>query len=54
MLTALTFGFHIRSAEKKKKKHLLGHIFTCDSLLKSNENIPLLKQIVTGDEKQIV
>ena len=53
MLTALTFGFHIRSAEKKNQ-HLLGHIFTCDSLLKSNENIPLLKQIVTGDGKQIV
>ena len=26
-------------------------ISTCDSLLKRNENVPFLKQIVTGDEK---
>ena len=31
--------------------NLLDHISTCDSLLKSNENILFLKQIVTGDEK---
>lgn len=29
-----------------KKKKLLDLIFACDSLIKSNENIPFLKQIV--------
>ena len=30
------------------------HISTCDSLLKHNENVPSLKQIVMGDEKWIL
>ena len=36
------------------EKNLLDHISTCDSLLKRNENIPFLKQIVTGDEKWLL
>ena len=32
-----------------KKKKLLDHTSTCDSLLKHNENVPILKQIVMGD-----
>ena len=32
----------------------LEHIFTCDSLLKCNENVLFLKQIVTGNEKWIL
>ena len=42
------FGFHI------SEKNLLDHISACDSLLKHNEDIPFLKQIVTGDEKWIL
>ena len=42
------FGFHI------SEKNLLDRISACDSLLKHNEDIPLLKQIVTGDEKWIL
>ena len=37
-----------------KKKNLLDCIFACDSLLKRNENILFLKQIVTGGEKWIL
>ena len=44
MLIALMFGFHI--SEKN-----LDHISACDSLLKRNENVPFLKQVVIGDEK---
>lgn len=36
------------------EKNLLDRISTCDSLLKRNENVPFLKQIVTGDEKWIL
>ena len=36
---------------KKNPKNPLDHISACDSLLKHNENIPFLKQIVMGDEK---
>ena len=32
----------------------LDHISTCDSLLKRNENVAFLKQIVMGDEKWIL
>ena len=45
MLIALMFGFHISG------KNLLDCISACDSLLKRNENVPFLKQIVTGNEK---
>ena len=48
MFIALMFGFHI------SEKNLLDCISTCDSLLKRNENIPFLKQIMTGDEKWIL
>ena len=43
------FSFHV-----KQKKNLLDHISACDSLLKRNENVPFLKQIVTGDEKWLL
>ena len=36
------------------EKNLLDSVSTCDSLLKRNENVPFLKQIVTGDEKWIL
>ena len=36
------------------EKNLLDHISACDSVLKLNENILFLKQIVTGDEKWIL
>ena len=39
---------------KVEEKNLLDHISTCNSLLKCNENIWLLKQVVTGDEKWIL
>ena len=42
------FGFNI------SKKNLLDRISTCNSLLKHNENIPFLKQIVMGNEKWIL
>ena len=34
-----------------QKQNILDHISACDSLLKYHESIPLLDQIVTGDEK---
>ena len=48
MFITLMFGFHI------SKKNLLEHISACDSLLKCNENVPFLKQIVMGNEKWIL
>ena len=36
------------------KKNLLDCISSCNSLLKRNENVLFLKQIVTGDEKWIL
>ena len=36
------------------KKNLFDRISTCDSLLKRNEKVPSLKQIVAGDEKWIL
>ena len=36
------------------KKNFLAHISTCNSLLKHNENLLFLKQIVTGNEKWIL
>ena len=47
MLITFMFGSHI------SKKNLLDHISACDSLLKCNENVLLLKQIVMGIEKGI-
>ena len=48
MFTVLMFGFHI------SKENLLDQISTCDSQLKRSENVPFLKQIMTGDEKCIL
>ena len=42
------FGFHI------SEKNLLDRISACNPLLKSNENVLFLKQIVMGDEKWIL
>ena len=39
---------------KVKEKNLLDHMSTANSLLKCNENIWLLKQLVTGDKKWIL
>lgn len=45
--------FDVLSSTHIKKKNLLDHIFTCNSLLKHNKNVPFLKQIVTGNKKQL-
>ena len=37
---------------KLSKTNFLDSVSTCDSPLKYNENIPFLKQIVTGDEQR--
>ena len=46
--------FDVWVPHKLSKKNLLDHISACDSLLKRNENVPVFKQIVTGDEKWIL
>ena len=46
--------FDVWVLHKWKKKKNFDHIFTYDSLLKLNENIPFLRQIVKGDEKWIL
>ena len=46
--------FDVWVPRKLSKKHLLDHISACNSLLKHKENIPFLKQVVTGDEKWIL
>ena len=46
--------FDVWVPHKLSEKNLLDHISTCDSLLKSNKNVPFLKQIVTDDEKWIL
>ena len=46
--------FDVWVPHKLSKKNLLDCISSCDSLLKSNENVPFLKQIVTGDDKWIL
>ena len=46
--------FDVCVPHKLSAKNLLDHISTCDSLLKRNENVAFLKQIVTGDEKSIL
>ena len=52
----LGYGHHfdVWVPHKLSKKHLLDHISACNSLLKHKENIPFLKQVVTGDEKWIL
>ena len=46
-------GFYVW-VPHKLSKNLLNHISAYDSLLKHNEDIPLLKQIVTGNEKWLL
>ena len=43
--------FDVWVPHKLSKKNLPDRISACDSLLKHNENIPFLKQIVMSDEK---
>ena len=46
--------FEVWVPYKLRKKNLLDHISTCNSLLQHNGNTPLLKQILTDDEKWIL
>ena len=46
--------FDVWVPHKLRERNLLDHISTCNSLLKRNENISFLKQIVMGDEKWIL
>ena len=46
--------FDVWVPRKLSEKDILDRISSCDSLLKHNENVPFLKQIVTGDEKWIL
>ena len=46
--------FDVWVPQKLSEKNLLDHITTCNSLLKRNENVLFLKQIVMGDEKWIL
>ena len=46
--------FDVWVPHKLREKNLLGRISACDSLLKYNEKVLFLKQIVTGDEKWIL
>ena len=46
--------FNVWVPHKLSKKNLLDYISACDSLLKHNENVLFLKQIVTGNEKWIL
>ena len=46
--------FDVWVPHKLNKKNLLDLISACSFLLKRNENVPFLKQIVTGDEKWIL
>ena len=46
--------FDVWVPHKLSEKHLLDHISAWDSQLKCNENVPFLKQIVTGNEKWIL
>ena len=46
--------FDVWVPRKLSENNLLNRISACDSLLKHNENVPFLKQIVTGDEKWVL
>ena len=48
------YCFDVWVPHKLREKNLLDHISACNSLLKCNENVPFLKQIVTGDVKWIL
>ena len=47
-------SFDVWVPHKLSEENLLDHISACDSLLKSNENVLFLKQVVLGDEKWIL
>ena len=46
--------FDVWVPHKLSEKNLLDPISAYDSLLKCNENVPFLKQIVIGDEKWVL
>ena len=46
--------FDVWVPQKLSERNLLDRISAGDSLLKRNENVPFLKQIVTDDEKWIL
>ena len=46
--------FDVWVPHKLSEENFLDHISTCDFLLKHNENVPFLKQMVAGDEKWIL
>ena len=46
--------FDVWVAHKLSEKNLLDRISACNSLLKHNENVLFLKQIVMGDEKWVL
>ena len=46
--------FDVWVPHKSSEKNLLDHISACDSVLKRNENVPFLKQIVMDNEKWII
>ena len=46
--------FDVSVLHKLRKKSLLDHISTCNSLIQCIKNIMLLKQIFTGDENWIL
>ena len=46
--------FDVCVSHELSEKNLLDHISACDPLLKHNENVPFLKQIVKGDGKWIL
>ena len=46
--------FDVWFPHRLSEKNLFDCISTCTSLLKRNENVPFLKQVVTGNEKWIL
>ena len=46
--------FDVWVPHKLSEKNLLDYISICDSLLKHNKNVPLLKQIMMSDGKCIL
>ena len=46
--------FDVWFPHRLSEKNLFDCISTCNSLLKRNENVPFLKQVVTGNEKWIL
>ena len=46
--------FDVQVPHQLSEKNLPDHISPCDSLLKCNENVPFLKQIVIGNEQWLL